>query len=128
METATKLVEVRKICKKNLSHIPDWIDNKSISDKRTWAYMFDLNELLIMLLSNRIHTQEIIDKILYKFNRIIDILIKEGDDDFDKEIELGIYYLGAVDFLHNICLDNELFEACENIKKFGDKFLGKINS
>jgi hypothetical protein len=101
-----------------LIKIPDFIDTKSEVGKRNWILLYNLSITYLDMVQDYIlsdldiadYLQEFLDY-LYDLREINDMV-----DYFKYQIWLGDIYTD----MFAMCVINEYYEACANLKKFDD--------
>lgn len=125
MDNVITLDETKVKILKRLKLIPAFIDATSNVDYGVWNVMFKCNMILFSLVSKRVRSERIIDGLVTEFmveiTQVIPVISEY------KQIRLAIYYTELLNTIGSICLIDEQYEACSNIKKFGDIYF-KINS
>lgn len=119
------LKDVRTSIQKEMSYIPRWINTTSAQHHLIWNYMLDINDLLMILVIDRFLSVKAIGKIMEKFYVMIEEVLSESDK---LDLRIAVYYTAMLEYMTSICLDNELYEAVENIKKFSDLYFEKIET
>lgn len=124
MNKIIDLVQTRTDLIKEFRRIPDWLETTSTTDYQIWNIMFKCNLIIMDLVSPRIKQQKTINNMVNEFmHNLHQILPYMGEV---KQIRLAIYYSQLLELTGMKCLEDEQYEACSNIKKFGDVYF-KIN-
>lgn len=105
----------------NLSRqAPDILRGKFATEHALWNLFDDCNTIILVLITERILTDAAIIRIIERFNEFAEeISYYLGSEE---QIRLGIYWISVLDMIKRRCLEEEQFEACSNIKKFGDYY------
>jgi hypothetical protein len=125
METKKSTPELRKEVIYKMNNIPDWINTKSSLHFDVWNLMTDCNDMILILINDRIITDKNISKIMYRFDEIITTLLDVLVD--NERIKLCIYFTQMIDFIKDLCLEEERYEVCSNIQKFSDSYYTNLD-
>ena len=105
----------------NLSRtVPDMLRGKFATEHVLYDLMDDCNTIILVLITQRILTDKAIIKIIERFNSIAEEMAHYLDA--ESQIRLGVYWISILDWLTKRCLEEDQFECCSNIKKFGDYY------
>ena len=105
----------------NLSRTaPDALRGKFATEHALWDLMDDCNTILLVLITDRILTDVAIIKIIERFNEFAEEISHYLNA--EEQIRLGIYWISVLDWMKKRCLEEDQFECCSNIKKFGDYY------
>lgn len=114
-----KLLEIRQEITKNLSYLPEWIDTTSPKHKKIWNLIQHSNEVLLVLIINMILSENAIEKIALRLDgylcQMIDII-----NDSELQVMLNIYFMGVIEYMKQVCLENEEYEAATNLRNIYD--------
>ena len=101
-----------------LMSIPPFIDAKNRRDKELWTILTDMNCIILSLVKYEVYSEDYIKQLVgdYMFYEMI-INRSESPEDF---LIISIYLSGMVEVIVDFCIENEVWEAMENIKKFND--------
>lgn len=126
MELKKSTIEVRKQIYHEMTYLPKWINTTSSLHFEVWNLMGECNDLLLVLITDRIINDKNITTLVIKFDDIItsvlDVLI---DDD---RIKLCVYFTAMMDMIKDMCLEEERYEACSNIQKFYDNYFTNLDT
>ena len=117
--------ETRDFIKSKLINIPFWINTNSSTHYATWNVMMDCNHILLTLITTTIFRTKKIDNMVFDFNNQLDVIFEILDEHL--ELELVTYYATLLNLLITSCLEDEQYEAAENVKNFKNTFYDKIN-
>lgn len=96
-----------------MRRIPNFIDTKSFRDHAVWNVIYDMNNILLDLIQSKVLSDRVIFKkyLLFndKYNDIIDVPYLDRIDKYFNEI---------IKYMEQLCVNEELYEAAQNIKKF----------
>lgn len=114
------LLNVREEIDNNLRYLPEWIDTKSLTHKQVWDLIQYCHETLFILIVNMILSEKAIKKIARRF----DAYICEICDLVDGELQilLNIYFLSVIEYMIQVCLENEEYEAATNLRNLNDLY------
>ena len=121
-----KLLEVREEINIRLKYLPDWIDNKSPKHKKVWNLIESCHDALFLLIVNVILTDKSIYKIIDLFDEYIENMCLLMDNEL--QILTNLYFLSVLEYMILICLENEEYEAANNLKIFKNIYFENINS
>lgn len=85
-----------------------------------WELLNDCDTVLLVLITDRILKQSSINTIVQKFDELIDIICDYLDS--ETQIRLALYWMLMINTMKGICLEEEQFESCSNLKKFADTY------
>jgi hypothetical protein len=119
------LEQLRKEFENEMNCIPYWIDTTSTSHHSLWLSIMNCNDILMILIVDRVLKENSIIKIAQKFDEfIIETLMG-----FNKlHLEIAVYFKTLIDYLLERCVDEEQFEAAENLKVFHELYFQNIIS
>ena len=112
-ESFLSFEEVRKLFYKKICNIPNFIDGKKYVDKIVWDIIFMGSEIILLYVWNDILNPSEILHISDDYNKLMD-----GLGYLKYQIEAFAYHNLLVQKLIEICIENQLFESCENLNKF----------
>lgn len=92
---------------------PSWLKRGKKLDE-IWKTFKHLNNALLLLITNEYISKRSIESIIFLFKVNKESLC----DDEDTELLFTIYYVDTVEFLEDVCLEYELYEALSNLKVF----------
>jgi hypothetical protein len=124
MNKIINLVQTRTDLIKDFRRIPDWIETTSNIDYQIWNVMFKCNLIIMDLITSSIKRQKTINNMVNEFMLNLQYILPSMSE--VKQIRLAIYYATLLETAGTKCLDDEQYEACQNIKSFGDVYF-KIN-
>lgn len=124
METTTEILKVKKYITKYISKIPDFIDTKSLISHRIWMLISDSNYLIVKLVSDKVFTKKSITNVVISVNNKIE-QIGSLNIKNDIQLEIAEYYVKLFDYIIDLLLEYECFEALENIKRFNEVYYKK---
>jgi hypothetical protein len=126
METKKSTIEVRKEIYNEMNRIPKWINTTSSLHFEVWNLMGDCNDMLLLLINDKIITDKRINIIMIKFGfnitSLLDVLIE------DDRIKLCVYFTAMLDMIKEVCLEEERYEACSNIQRFYDSYFTNLDT
>lgn len=99
-----------------ITKIPNFIDAKKSIDMKLWDVIFTTSELLSVLITDKIFTENQIEIVSNDFNELSHIVI-----DLTHQIEVWAYYDILIRDLINISVKSELFEPAANLDAFYKK-------
>lgn len=108
-----------------LSNIPDFIDMTSDLHNDIWEVMSGCNDMFLLLTDSRFLDKKLITKIVKKFNECMDYF---SDLDNNLSFSISIYYINLLDYFLDRCLEDEEYEAAENIRLFNEIYSKKYIS
>jgi hypothetical protein len=105
-----------KAIKSVLLKRPDWLKKGELDD--VWKTFKHLNNALLLLITKQYISKRSIDSIisLFKINKE-----RLCNNDDEMELLFTLYYVDIIEYLENICLEDELYEALSNLKAFRKK-------
>ena len=112
--------EVRKEMYDKMSKIPSWIDTKSIIDHQIWEAMSEINDMLLVLLNDRLLREKSIEKLIEKVDNVIEYMLAFTDG--EKQVLIYVYYTTLIQHMIWRFQDEEQFEVCRNLKLFFDSY------
>ena len=102
---------------KEMSNIPNWINTTKTLHHQLWNNMLDCNDILMVLIWDKILKEKSIINIAQKFDEKI---VETLSIDNKLHLEIAIYYTSVIDMIEELCVEEEEFEAAANITKFRD--------
>ena len=115
-----KISEVRKEMYDKMCKIPSWIDTKSIIDHQIWEAMSEINDMLLVLLTDRLLRDKSIEKLIEKVDSVIEYMMAFCD--VEKQVMVYVYYTTLMQHMILRFQDEEQFEVCRNLKLFFDSY------
>lgn len=112
--------EVRKEMYDKMCRIPSWIDTKSIIDHQIWEGMSEINDMLLVLLNDKLLREKSIEKLIEKVDSVIEYMLAFTDG--EKQILVYVYYTTLMQHMILRFQDEEQFEVCRNLKLFFDSY------
>jgi hypothetical protein len=97
---------------------PEVLRGKFAPQHAIWALLQDCDAVLLILITDRILKEKSILSIIEKFDEIICEMCIYLDS--ETQIRLAIYWMTILNMIKSMCLEEDQFEACSNIKKFMD--------
>lgn len=107
--------KLRTEFQREMYRLPDWIDSTSSIHHNLWHSMLDCNDILLILVVNRILKDKSIEKIAIKFDEYMVELLKI---DPQHHLEIAIYFTAMLDYLEARCVEEEEYEAASNLTRF----------
>ena len=109
--------QVRKNIVNKMINLPDFINTQRVNDYVTWNDMSLLNDVLLQMVTTKILPIKRIDLICEMFEVEMNNFI-----DFNNSfLKIIIYYDNLIEYMLEICLENELYEAATNIRNFNQQ-------
>jgi hypothetical protein len=108
-----KINEHIKIIKKNMTYIPDFLDTKS--DLDLWYIINCCNDIIIELINDNFIDDISINKLSKEYidiNKYLKIITSP-----EKYFLIHVYLLNNIENSIKYCENQELYEACSNLKK-----------
>lgn len=106
------------------SRIPDFLATTSSLDYAIWLNMSICNDILLSLVCDRVLKPITIKRKVREFGETIDNILEVINK--DRELRIAAYYDTLERFLTEECMDYELYESLENIKRFGNEYTNYI--
>lgn len=122
MNTGKSIEEIRREYHNATSKLPDWIIGRYELHHTVWNLMDEANTIISILLTDKVLKDKSILKIIDKFDEVIDLISHSGISN-QIQIKMAIYWLDLVNYMREICLDEQQYEACSNLKRFSDMYL-----
>lgn len=108
--------EFRAFVLRKLINIPDFIDTTSTSHYIIWNSLYDINTIMMRLISNSIMRETTITKLVDTVNEIFDDIYDITP--YDLQINIIAYFSTVRLWLERISIRYEFFESAANIKRF----------
>lgn len=118
--------ETRQEIYGKMGKIPSWINTTSVIDHQVWDSMGELNDILLVLLTDKILKKKTVDKIIEKFDEIIEHTMEFTD--YEKQIRIYVYYTTLIQHMIMRFQEEEHFETCTNLKLFNDSYFQNDNN
>jgi hypothetical protein len=100
-----------------MRQIPDLIN--TTTDIDLWGLMSTCNNIILELVDNDCLTDREINLLVVDYTEFINII--RDIVDATKFFMIHIYFYSILEYCMIYCEEEQLFEACANIKKFNDK-------
>lgn len=110
---------------KEMSVIPDWILGTSTIHHSLWMSMMDCNDILLILVVDRILKVSSIEKISRKFDEYVIETLNISPID---SLKVAIYFTAMVDYLLERCIEEEEYEAATNIRNFKETYFENMTT
>jgi len=120
MENKKLTSEIKNEIHNEMIKLPKWIDTKLSLHHEVWNLMSDCNDMLLLIINDRIASDRKIDTMVITFDRIITYMLQLLND--DERIKLCVYYTAMFQMIIDICLKEERYEVCSNIQRFYDSY------
>jgi hypothetical protein len=111
----TSIIEHQLNIEVRMRQLPDLIDPKK--DIYLWELMSTCNNIILDLVSDEFILYNELKVLVYEWSDILQ-MIKIVVGDAATYFLINIYFSIIMEYATEYCIDNELFEACSNIKKF----------
>jgi hypothetical protein len=116
---------LREYIVSEMKYLPAFINKSDYNDIMIWNEMSVANNILSKLLVDAIISDVKMTKYIDMFDNIINNVLDVCDD--EEALEIAVYFTAVLDFMLSESLNNELFEAAYNIKKFKDEYFQKLD-
>lgn len=114
MDNETQIYNHLLTIERRMYDIPDLIDPKT--DKQLWELMCRCNSIILELVDTDLLPQQVLIILLNEYKALIKYI--EVITDPSKFFLINLYFVIIMEYVVEYCEDNELFEACANVKKF----------
>ena len=115
------IAQVRNEITKSMIRIPNFIDTTSSLDYAVWNNMRFINEMLLQMVSNKVLKESTIIIIIQQFEEELDMIM----DVSDKIDHILNYYHRLLQYMLEMCIEEERFEGATNIRNFDDQYKNK---
>lgn len=117
------LTEFRNLFIKDISMIPYFIDTKLPAHRQIWANLQSIIKVLSRLSNETILTEKQIKNYANQTEELINYILDDSGTYDILEIELSWYILQLLEQYEEKALELELYEQCENIKRYKKIYL-----
>lgn len=97
-----------------MTRMPFYLDNLDHRDSMLWIEMMILNNILLDLVTSKVLTTSNVYKKWLDFQEQWDNILPYSY----KLVDTKEYYIELIDYISQICIEEELYESAANIKKF----------
>ena len=118
------MIELRREFEKEMSIIPDFIDTHSERHHKIWLTMMDCNDIIMIMIVDRVLKESSIKKISAKFDEFLSESMKI---DISVILNISVYFTVMLEYLSERCLEEEEFESAANLKLFNEIHFQNIN-
>lgn len=108
------IAQVRNEIAKSMIRIPNFINTTSSLDYAVWNNMRFISEMILQLVSNKILKDSTLEIIHNQFEEELDMIM----DVMDKMDDILIYYHKLLEYMLQLCLEEERYEAATNIRNY----------
>lgn len=114
MDNETQIYNHLLTIERKMYNIPDMIDPKI--DKQLWELMSSCNSIILELVDNDLLSQQSLIILSNEYKELMKYI--EVITEPSKFLLINLYFVIMMEYVVEYCEDNELFEACANVKKF----------
>ena len=115
------IAQVRSEIARSMIRIPRFIDMTSTMDHAVWNNMRFISEMLLQMVSNKMMKDNNIIIIVEQFEEELDMIM----DVSDKIEDILSYYQELLQYMLELCIEEERYEAATNIRNFDDQYKNK---
>ena len=108
------IAQVRSEIVRSMIRIPNFIDTTSSLDYAIWNNMRFISEMILQLVSNKMLKDTTLEVIHNQFDEELDMII----DVVDKIDDILLYYYKLLEYMLNLCIEEERYEAATNIRNY----------
>lgn len=109
--------QVRNLITKDLGQLPYFINTSSELSKNTWSYLKFILRIISKLTNDRVLSDTKVSEYNSDVQEAITLMI-DGLSDDSYIVDISVYLSACMECYENKALELELYEVCENFKKF----------